>query len=87
MNEMDFQEEREVKKPGDKVPRSPWFIWCGLVVIGAMVAVVSPMLLLLVLVIACLMLSSRLPYAVRGMFIPAPFTRNVTKRKRPDHDD
>jgi hypothetical protein len=86
MNQIDFKKEREVKKPNDKVRRFRWAIWCGLVIIGVTVAVVSPKLLLLVLVIACLILSSRLPYSVRGMFMSAPFTRILTKRKRHDRD-
>ena len=86
MSQKNTNEEREVKKPSDKFRRLRWVIWCGLVVVGVVVAVVSPKYLLLVLVIACLILSSHLPYSVRGMFMAAPFSRNVTKRKKDDSD-
>ena len=86
MSLSDFNGKSEVEKRNNKVRRMRWSIWCIVVVVGVTVAVVSPGYLLLVLAIASLILGSHLPYSVRGMFMAAPFTRNLSKHKKHDHD-
>jgi len=64
-----------------------WIIRLGLVAVGVAVAVISPLFLLLALLLAWLILYSRLPYRQRGMFFTTLFSRDLSRKKKPRHDD
>jgi hypothetical protein len=86
MSQTVFKEKHEAEKPRAEARRLWWIIGVGLVVVGVTVAVISPKCLLLVLLIACLILYSRLPYRLRGMLFTTLFSRDLSKRKRHDDD-
>jgi hypothetical protein len=68
----------------------PWLRWTirlGSVAVGVAVAVISPVFLLVVLWIACLILYSRLPYRLRGLLFTTLFSRDLSRKKKPHPDD
>jgi len=86
MSQIDFKEKCEVNEPSTKVRWLRWIIRLGLVVVGVAVVVISPLFLLLILSIACLILYSRLPYRLRGMLFTTLFSRDLSSHKKHDHD-